>query len=275
MAQTDVTLADIAACWRDITQALIEIVDRVATASTPAIAWTRPSGELVTDMELRIDIELRATLARLAPALPVLSEEIGRLDPAPVACASELVAILDPIDGTRSLIEQTDAWHCSLAICECARPKLGVVYQPTRRVIYDSTHTQPAPAAAAAAAAAGNGVVALSASAIRADPGLVARLEAAQLRPTPVAHAVEKIVCVLDGRADAAIAPARISHPFYSWDIAAAAVIADAHGLTLRCPSGARLDFGDLEQPLCTGWICARDERVWTQIRDTMEDGAR
>lgn len=270
MAQTDVTLADIAALWQDITQALIETVDRVATASTPAIAWTRPSGELVTDVELRIDIELRATLARLAPALPVLSEEIGRLDPASAAFASDVVAVLDPIDGTRSFIEQTDAWHCSLAICERRRPKLGIVYQPTRRVIYDSTHTQSAPAAAAT----GDGVVALSASAIRADPGLVARLEAAQLRPTPVAHAVEKIVCVLDGRADAAIAPARVNHPFYSWDIAAAVVIADAHGLMLRCPSGARLDLGDLEQPLRTGWICARDERVWTQIRDTVEDGA-
>jgi len=269
MAQTDITLADIAACWQDITQALIEIVDRVATASIPAIAWTRPSGELVTDMELRIDVELRATLARLAPELPVLSEELGRLDPAPATLASELVAILDPVDGTRSLIEHTDAWHCSLAICERRRPKLGIVYQPSRGVIYDSTDTHPAPTAA------GNGRVALSASAIRADPGLVARLEAAQLRPTPVAHAVEKIVCVLDGRADAAIAPARVGHPFYSWDIAAAAAIADAHGLTLRCPSGARLDLGDLEQPLCTGWICARDERVWTQIRDTVKDGAR
>ena len=150
MAQTDVTLADIAACWQDITAALIEIVDRVATASTPAIAWTRPSGELVTEMELRIDIELRATLARLAPGLPVLSEEIGRLDPASAAFASDVVAVLDPIDGTRSFIEQTDAWHCSLAICERGRPRLGIVYQPTRRVTYDSTHTQPAPADAGA-----------------------------------------------------------------------------------------------------------------------------
>lgn len=265
MAQTGITLADIAARWQRITQAVIDIVDHVAVASTPAIAWTRPNGELVTDVELRIDIELRAILARLVPALPVLSEEIGRLDPSPTASVSELVAVLDPIDGTRSLVEQTDAWHCSLAICERGRPKLGIVYQPTRKVVYDSAHAQTIRAGAA------GGVIALSASAIRADPGLVARLEAARLRPTPVAHAVEKVVCVLDGRADAAIAPARISHPFYSWDIAAATVIADAHGLILRNPSGARLDLGDLQQPLCTGWICARDERLWTQIRQALE----
>jgi len=212
------------------------------------------------------DIELRAALARLAPGLPVLSEEMGRLDPAKATPGSDLVAVLDPIDGTRSLIEQTDAWHCSLAICERGKPKLGLVYQPGRRATYDSAHTKTTHVVAN-----NGGVVALSASAIQATPELVARLKAVHLQPTPVAHAVEKIVSILDGRADAAIAPARISHPFYAWDIAAAAIIAEAHGLILRSASGATLDLGDLQQPLYTGWICARDEHTWTQLRQALE----
>ncbi len=127
------------------------------------------------------------------PGLPVLSEEMGRLDPAKATPGSDLVAVLDPIDGTRSLIEQTDAWHCSLAICERWKPKLGLVYQPGHRATYDSAHTKTTHVVAN-----NGGVVALSASAIQATPELVARLKAVHLQPTPVAHAVEKIVSILD-----------------------------------------------------------------------------
>jgi myo-inositol-1(or 4)-monophosphatase len=90
----------------------------------------------VSEADLAVDAELRATLLAARPGYGWLSEE-SEDDPARLAATR--VFVVDPIDGTRAFLAGQKAWALSLAVVEAGRPVAAVVHLPALGRTYAAT----------------------------------------------------------------------------------------------------------------------------------------
>jgi 3'(2'), 5'-bisphosphate nucleotidase len=74
-------------------------------------------------------------LQRLAPAVPVLSEE-SRPEAVRDRRQWSRLWLVDPLDGTREFLNRTGEFTINLALVEAGRPVLGVLYLPLERTAY-------------------------------------------------------------------------------------------------------------------------------------------
>lgn len=90
--------------------------------------WNKGDGTPVTEADLAVDTLLKQRLTSARPDYGWLSEETAdnrkRL-------AHDRVWIVDPIDGTRSFMENGDEWCVSAALVENGSPLLAAVFSPT------------------------------------------------------------------------------------------------------------------------------------------------
>jgi 3'(2'), 5'-bisphosphate nucleotidase len=75
------------------------------------------------------------SLGRLAPALPVLSEEAADIDFATRSKWSRYW-LVDPLDGTKEFIKRNGEFTVNIALIENGMPRLGVVHAPVLDVTY-------------------------------------------------------------------------------------------------------------------------------------------
>ena len=82
----------------------------------------------VTDADLAAEAVILAGLERIAPAVPVISEEAG-------ACGTqsksgEKFFLVDPLDGTKEFLSRNGEFTVNIALIEDGAPVAGVVYAP-------------------------------------------------------------------------------------------------------------------------------------------------
>ena len=85
----------------------------------------KSDGSPVTQLELDIEDLVRSSLPLLPQGTVFISEEAGGLLP-----QSGLAIVLDPIDGTRSFLTQSDNYATSLAFYRDGTPLIGMVVNP-------------------------------------------------------------------------------------------------------------------------------------------------
>ncbi len=95
--------------------------------------WIKGESSPVSEADLAIDVYLKEYLCSQRPDYGWLSEEseddLARL-------SKKRVFIVDPIDGTRGFLEETENWVVSIAIVEDGRPLCGVLYGPVLKRLY-------------------------------------------------------------------------------------------------------------------------------------------
>jgi 3'(2'), 5'-bisphosphate nucleotidase len=82
----------------------------------------------VTEADRRAEELLEAALARLAPGLPIVSEEAA--DAGRVPAVAERFWLVDPLDGTREFIARNGEFTVNIALVERGHAVLGVVLAP-------------------------------------------------------------------------------------------------------------------------------------------------
>jgi len=91
--------------------------------------WEKEPGHPVSVADLEVDAFLKRELSALLPSAGWLSEETAdnpdRLD-------SDLVWLVDPIDGTRDFIRGRAGWSISVALVSNGRPLIGKLSAPAR-----------------------------------------------------------------------------------------------------------------------------------------------
>ncbi|PWR19684.1 inositol monophosphatase family protein [Zavarzinia compransoris] len=95
--------------------------------------WEKPGHGPVTEADLAIDEQLKATLGGARPGYGWLSEETAD-DPARLGAGR--LFVVDPIDGTRAYVKGRPYYAVSVAVVEAGRPIAGVVYNPAREELY-------------------------------------------------------------------------------------------------------------------------------------------
>jgi 3'(2'), 5'-bisphosphate nucleotidase len=125
----------------DPTAELLKNVTALAVAAAKAILDCRTDssvsikadGSLVTPADETAEMLIRAGLARLAPSVPVLSEEQAER-PQPAAGTSYF--LVDPLDGTREFIACRDEYTVNIGLISGRAPTLGVIVAPALGLIW-------------------------------------------------------------------------------------------------------------------------------------------
>lgn len=98
--------------------------------------WTKGNESPVSEADIAIDEYLKETLLTARPSYGWLSEETQDNDD---RLSKDRVFIVDPIDGTRGFLQETENWVVSIAIVEAGAPIVGVLYGPVLEKLYVAT----------------------------------------------------------------------------------------------------------------------------------------
>lgn len=231
---------------RDRLHAIVREAGRIAFARWPGAghalhSWDKTPGSLVSEADLEVDRFLKRELLRLLPSAAWLSEETADDK---VRTDSDLIWLVDPIDGTRDFVAGRSGWAVSVALVSAGRPLIGMLAAPARDEEWMAVAGQGATLNQAPIRASTRTQFAGARVPTHSLPKDDADLVAVE-QPNSIAL---RIAMVADNRADL-VATLRWG---FEWDIAAATLIAreagaevsDAFGRPLAYNKHDPRDFG-------------------------------
>lgn len=206
-------------------------------------SWDKTPGNPVSEADLVVDRFLRRELGVLLPAAAWLSEETADDK---IRTRSDLIWLVDPIDGTRDFVRGRPGWSISVALVSAGKPLIGMLAAPARGEEWFAFAGQGATLNGRKLSASKRTDFAGARVPTDALPKADADLVAVE-KPNSIAL---RIAMVADDRADL-LATLRWG---FEWDIAAATLIAreagarisDAFGKPLRYNKHDPRDFGVL-----------------------------
>ncbi len=234
------------------------LADLTATAARAAEAIrqcgagssrSKADGSPVTAADHAAEAVILQDLKRLAPDIPVVSEEQWTDEPSrATAFQSEVYFLIDPLDGTREFIAGRDEFTVNIALIAAGVPALGIIAAPAADLAWRGIVGQGAermrlsdkgqPTAIRTRPRPAEPVVMVSRSHL--DAGTKAYLAG-----VPHASAVScgssiKFCRIAEGTAD--LYP-RLA-PTHDWDVAAGHAIVMAAGGDVSAGDGSRLVYG-------------------------------
>ncbi len=222
---------------------------------------TKADGSPVTTADEASEAVIRDGLARLDPALPIISEEQAERDRPRVTAASYF--LVDPLDGTREFIAGRDEYAINIALMSDGAPVLGIIAAPAlgliwrgivgrgaERIVLMGDQVSPPEAIHGRPQPSDNLVAMISRSHIEArTQAYLDRLPSVKRVSSGSAL---KFCRLAEGSADLypRLAPTR------DWDVAAGHAIVTAAGGRVTAPDGTALVYGtaDLIIPGFVAW---------------------
>lgn len=122
-------LLDVIALAREAGRSVLEVY-----AAGFAVAEKADRSPL-TEADLRSEKLILAGLERLAPEIPVLSEESVQV-PWDKRRAWNRLWVVDPLDGTKEFVQRNGEFTVNIALVDHRRPVLGVVHAPVLERTY-------------------------------------------------------------------------------------------------------------------------------------------
>jgi len=237
---------------------LASLTDLVASAGSAILAIDRrrmsvegkSDGSPVTDADLAADRVIADGLKRLAPDIPVVSEERSP----PGLASGNIFFLIDPLDGTKEFVAGRSEFTVNLALVADGTPILGIIGAPALGLIWrgvagrgaerlsikdaraEPIHTRPFPPAGQP------WVAAVSRS--HGDAATEAFIDARPAAVRQTLGSAVKFAKIAEGTAD--IYP-RLA-PTHEWDVAAGCALVAAAGGKMTDPFGADLRFGKAEK---------------------------
>jgi len=268
-----------ASCGFDFARAATALTDAAARAGAAIMAHFDAPAEVelkgdlspVTRADRDSDAIILKALERLAPDIPVVSEEAHGGTSAPLGHRFFLV---DPLDGTKEFIQKRSDFTVNIALIEHGRPRFGLVYAPARALLAvtiaegEAVEAELAPNEAGAEldrldqkklrARVGNpgGLTALV-SHSHLDPETEAFLGKLKIAERSGAGSSVKFLAIARGKAD--VYP-RFG-PTMEWDTAAGQAVLEAAGGTVVTPDGEPLRYGKTEAGLLNPSFIAWGQR--------------
>jgi myo-inositol-1(or 4)-monophosphatase len=109
-----------------IARGAVELGADMVKTSTPQQIRAKGDRDTVTDVDVKVEKELRAHLARLTPEIGFLGEEEGRTP----TDDGGVVWTLDPIDGTSNFAHGLPLCAVSLGLVDNGQPIIGAITAP-------------------------------------------------------------------------------------------------------------------------------------------------
>jgi len=228
-------------------RAAVAIHEQAATAAVRRKA----DGSPVTAADEAAEAAIRDGLVRLAPDLPIISEEHAeREKPSIPRGANARYFLVDPLDGTREFIAGRDEYTINIALIGAGVPQLGIIIAPAlklawrgivgrgaERIALGNDNARPIPIRTRPRPPRGLVIVVSRSHLEPRTRAYVASLPQAELVPSGSAI---KFCRVAEGSAD--LYP-RLA-PTHDWDVAAGHAIVKAAGGDVTAPDGSALIYG-------------------------------
>ena len=122
-------LVEVTALAREAGRAILEVY-----ASSFSVQVKEDRSPL-TEADLRSEKLILAGLKRIAPEIPVLSEEAAQAPYATRRNWSRLW-VVDPLDGTKEFVQRNGEFTVNIALVDNHRPVLGIVHAPVLERTY-------------------------------------------------------------------------------------------------------------------------------------------
>ena len=110
-------------------------VEIMRVYARPVEAQLKEDRSPLTEADLASHRVLTSGLARLAPSLPIISEE-GGLPDARERASWGAYWLIDPLDGTKEFLAKNGEFTVNVALVEHNRPTLGIVGVPARDQVF-------------------------------------------------------------------------------------------------------------------------------------------
>ncbi len=218
----------------------------------------------VTAADEAAELILLEGLAALMPGVPVIAEELSSRGEAPKS--DTLYVLVDPVDGTRELLEGRSEYTVNIGIISEGKPLFGVIYAPALSEMYFA-HNGKAFKSIVDAGAEFDPVRAVPIQ-VRSQPALLTATVSrshpdpkseAMLGTFPVSERVKlgsslKFARLAEGAADIYVRLATINE----WDIAAGHAILNCAGGSVRSPDGGEIVYGKPESNFKVDGFVAR-----------------
>jgi 3'(2'), 5'-bisphosphate nucleotidase len=259
-----VPILDAAACddlMDELTSIVAHAAETILDLAIKAGVRSKADGSPVTAADEAAEAIICDGLKRLAPDVPVISEEhAAREKPKPIVGGSYF--LVDPLDGTREFIAGRDEYTINIALMTGGAPLFGIICAPAlgiswrgivgrgaERLSFASRieapapiHTRPRPEGEAVVMVSRSHLEARTKSYVDGLPGIKLVQSGSSI----------KFCRLAEGSAD--LYP-RLA-PTHDWDIAAGHAILKAAGGGVTAPDGAPLVYGtnDLLIPAFLAW---------------------
>src|SRR6516165_5302837 len=103
----------------------------------PSALRQKPDGSPVTAADEAAEAVILRSLERLAPDIPIISEERAATGPAPSAGSTgEPYFLVDPLDGTREFIAGRDEFAVNIALINRGTPLMGIIAAPAADLVW-------------------------------------------------------------------------------------------------------------------------------------------
>jgi 3'(2'), 5'-bisphosphate nucleotidase len=243
---------------RDLLDLIPALVELARAAGRAALAHYRPSliarekrdGTPVTDADEAAEAIIIAGLSRLAPEIPVISEEEVAKGRAPfdAGSAPPRFWLVDPLDGTREFVAGNGEFCINIGLAEDRRALLGVLHAPVDDLCWTACgagtaarrerNDPPRPIRARPVPPTGN--VVLSSRSHGDGTAFHAFLEGEHVAEQRRLGSARKLALIAEGSAD--LYP-RFG-PTSEWDTCAGQAILEAAGGRVETLAGAPLAYG-------------------------------
>jgi 3'(2'), 5'-bisphosphate nucleotidase len=258
--------------------ALVRQAAAAILAIDPAEVDARLKGDRtpVCNADLVAHSALAEGLARLMPALPIVSEEAGT--PADAGRSHESFALIDPLDGTREFLAGRPEFTVNLAIVIRGVPAIGIIAAPALEGLWrgvagrgaECLHGAPQGSAAAVAIKTRprpEGGLTAAVSRSHFDEATARFLLHVPLADRIVAGSSLKFCRLAEGEAD--LYP-RLA-PICEWDVAAGHAILTAAGGAMVTPEGGRVPYGRSKDEFrLNGFVACGDATMVPAIMDAV-----
>jgi 3'(2'), 5'-bisphosphate nucleotidase len=232
-------------------QALIDLAIRAGTEimaiyATDFTATAKGDLTPVTEADEAAEKLILAGLARINPAIPVISEEAAAAGRIPEV--SETFFLVDPLDGTKEFVAGNGEFCVNIGLVVDGYPAIGVIHAPVdditwacdgRGAVFRTVRDGPRLPIATRVAPPG-GVVVVSSRSHARGPALDAYLEDFHVAGRRILGSAIKLAIVAGGEAD--LYP-RFG-PTSEWDTCAGQAILEQAGGSVVTLSGNRLAYG-------------------------------
>jgi 3'(2'), 5'-bisphosphate nucleotidase len=102
--------------------------------ATPFDVRRKEDASPVTEADERAERLIIAALAKAAPEIPAIAEELAAAQNLPTL--GPRFWLIDPLDGTKEFIAKNGEFSVNIALIEGERPVLGVIHVPVKNLTY-------------------------------------------------------------------------------------------------------------------------------------------
>jgi 3'(2'), 5'-bisphosphate nucleotidase len=130
-------IAAAAALLDDLTELSVRAMQAIRDLAGKRDARSKADGSPVTEADDAAEAVICEGLARLAPSVPIISEEQAAREKPPVPSGADASYFLvDPLDGTREFIAGRDEYTTNIALVSGGAPILGIITAPALRLAW-------------------------------------------------------------------------------------------------------------------------------------------